>query len=469
MPSTRAEMDTLLGLVASGYTTRFGRVVQPSLRAEEALVDYYGVELAIVGSIPKVQEILEGASSELEAQLGAELEGFFGGQRSGGRSGGRSKARKQRGGAFLADMKLILNHLSAAAACVVKSVPRLPILGSVTDAVIVNLKDQVGRPVVAGQQANAAATRLVNRLFDGITDSTDSTMKVLLLILASTISGAALGVPGAAATLQLGLRAGVAVAPSVAKLAALKVVAVALFKVTYSVTNGVAMVLGTQVGRIAEDVNTKFTTFLAQIDAFFVLASKGVLSLDQIMKYVLSIPAAVTAVGGAAYNRKDTLVAALKMARAGDPVSDAEIEQIATAAAASEGGAKAEEVAEASTQAAAIEEAPAPPALTEVVNSAASAAEADSTRNGPSNISTLRRLVEKYEEREYDVEKDILNEILALTNKLSPSRRGRDRRPPTRQQVLERARSILQQEGGRKTNGRKTKKRSIRKRRNTRR
>jgi hypothetical protein len=388
---------------------------------------------------------------------------------------GRSKARKQRGGAFLADMKLILNHLSAAAACVVKSVPRLPILGSVTDAVIVNLKDQVGRPVVAGQQANAAATRLVNRLFDGITDSTDSTMKVLLLILASTISGAALGVPGAAATLQLGLRAGVAVAPSVAKLAALKVVAVALFKVTYSVTNGVAMVLGTQVGRIAEDVNTKFTTFLAQIDAFFVLASKGVLSLDQIMKYVLSIPAAVTAVGGSAYNRKDTLVAALKMARADNPVSDAEIEQIATAAAASEGGAKAEEVAEASTQAAAIEEAPAPPALSEVVNSA-SAAEADSTRNGPSNISRLRRLLEKHSEREYEDERAILNEILSLTNKISPSPRKRDRRAPTREQVLEKARSLLEQEGGRKTKdrktkgkGRKTKKRSIRKRRNTRR
>jgi hypothetical protein len=291
-------------------------------------------------------------------------------------------------------------------------------------------------------------------------------MKVLLLILASTISGAALGVPGAAATLQLGLRAGVAVAPSVAKLAALKVVAVALFKVTYSVTNGVAMVLGTQVGRIAEDVNTKFTTFLAQIDAFFVLASKGVLSLDQIMKYVLSIPAAVTAVGGAAYNRKDTLVAALKMARADNPVSDAEIEDIATKAAASEGAAKAEEVAEASTQAAAIEGAPAPPALTQVVNSAASAAsaaEAESTRNGPS---TLRRLVEKYEERDYDVEKDILNEILALTSKLSPPRRGRDRRPPTREQVLARARSILEQGGGRRS---KTKKRSIRKRRNTRR
>jgi hypothetical protein len=417
MASTKAQMDTLLGIVASGYTTRAGRLVQPSWKAQEALVDYYGVELSILQSLPKVQEILEDAAQELGAQIG------------GNRSG-----KRQRGGAFLSDMKMILNHLSAAATCVVKSMPRLPIVGSVTDAVIVNLKKQVTRPLIAGQQANSAAASLVDRLFEGITDSTDSTMKILLLILASTISGAALGVPGAAATLQLGISAGVAVAPSVAKLAALKVVAVALFKVTYSVTNGVTMVLGAQAGRIAQDVNAKFATFIARIDTFFELASQKPVSLDKIVERLSSIHIPAPAANTPAL----------------------------------------EEVTAASEEAAAIEGAAAPPFLGEVVASAEAAASEEPSPSEPEaegDMYRLRRLLEKHSEREYEDERDILNEILSLTNKISPSPRKRDRSAPTREQVLAKARSILEQEGGRKTKSRKskTKKRSIKKRRNTRR
>jgi len=156
--------------------------------------------------------------------------------------------------------------------------------------------------------------------------------------------------------------------PVIAKLAAIKVMELALFKIAYSLTNGEGAVMYGQVAGIASDVNIKFTTFITQIDAYFVLVAKNRFTLDHILEFVGNIPAAMTSVVSSDMvgitSRRDLIFRALTivrgkgtiMANVTEGIDDiAEITDAAEASMSASGGTEKEEVTELSEEAAAAE------------------------------------------------------------------------------------------------------------------